>query len=157
MLITLQTDGIYPRHSELQSIENKIKCIFQLRVQLKNACLIIYWIRFTVNDRNVYNWITKMPLSSQLFDTRYRLLFIRAIASPFIIQNIYLLIEKAQNETSTLTFIVSNCFLMAGFINNSTFTISILKHNRFHKIVLLMQVNSKLKKICNSVLFISSG
>ena len=87
-----------------------------------------------------------MPNSSQFFDTRYRLLFIRAIASPFIIQNIYLLNEKAQKETSTLTFIVSNCFLMAGFINNSTFTISILKRNRFHKTVLLMQVNSKLKK-----------
>ena len=98
-----------------------------------------------------------MPFSSQLFDTRYRLLFIRAIASPFIIQNIYLLNEKAQKETSTLTFIVSNCFLMAGFINNSTFTISISKRNRFHKTVLLMQVNSKLKKICNSVLIISSG
>ena len=87
-----------------------------------------------------------MPFSSQLFDTRYRLLFIRAIARPFIIQNIYLLNEKAQKETSTLTFIVSNCFLMAGFINNSTFTISISKRNRFHKTVLLMQVNSKLKK-----------
>ena len=71
----------------------------------------------------------------QYFDTRYRLLFVRAIASPFIIQNVYLLNQKAQNETSTLTFIVSNCFLMAGFINNSTFTIAISKRNRFHKTV----------------------